>query len=267
MTAWEFFVRIRGRVRRLAERALDRRYGVATSTHIYLEDLGLETEDRVWHDPSDWLATRRALARLKITSDDVFVDYGSGLGRAVLVAASFPFRRVIGVEVSEELTERARENLARNAHRLRSTEVELVTADALTWAVPADLSVAYLYCPFTGDVFDRVLAKLFESVDEHPRPLRIVYNYPLEHSRLIRTGRVRVLDVASSVWLSRSRQGPDAIITYLLLPTNKALAGEYAARYPQRVSGAVQWLGEYEPGYVLEKPARLGGIVDRRTQT
>jgi histone methylation protein DOT1 len=252
-------------VRRTAEHALDRRYGVATSTHIYLEDLGLGAENRVWHDPSDWVAARRALARLNITSDDVFVDYGSGLGRAVLVAASFPFRRVIGVELSPELTKRARENLARNAHRVRAAEVELVTADALEWTVPRDLSIAYLYCPFTGEVFDRVLAKLFESLDEDPRPLRLLYNYPLEHSRLVRTGRVRVLDVASSAWLSRSRRGPEAIVTYLLLPKDEDLQREYIAGYPQHVAGAEQWLGEYEPGYILEKPARLGGVVvDRR---
>ena len=265
MTPRGALARVTGRLRRTAERALDRRYGVATSTHVYLEDLGLETENRVWHDPSDWVAARRALARLNVTPDDVFVDYGSGLGRAVLVAASFPFRKVIGVELSGELTEQARENLARNAHRVRAAEVELVAADALEWPVPPDLTVAYLYCPFTGDVFDRVLAKLFESVDEHPRPLRMVYNYPLEHSRLIRTGRAHVLDVRSSAWLSRSRWGPEAIVTYLLLPQDESLRREYVAQYPQHVAGAEQWLGEYEPGYILEKPARLGGVVvDRR---
>jgi SAM-dependent methyltransferase len=265
VTARSVLARISGRIRRAAERALDRRYGVATSKHVYLEDLGLGTENRVWHDPSDWVAARRALGRLNITSDDVFVDYGSGLGRAVLVAASFPFRKVIGIELSAELSEQARENLARNAHRVRAAEVELVTADAVDWAVPEDLSVAYLYCPFTGDVFDRVLAKLFESVDEHPRPLRMLYNYPLEHSRLIRTGRVHVLDVASSAWLSRSRKGPEAIVTYLLLPKDEDLRREYVARYPQHVAGAEHWLDEYEPGYILEKPARLGGVVvDRR---
>jgi SAM-dependent methyltransferase len=252
------------RARRLAERVLERRYGVSTAEFVYLEDLGLEPEHRVWHDPSDWIGLRRALGRLNIGRDDVFVDYGSGLGRAVLVAASLPFRQVIGVELSEEMTARARENVGRNRHRLKADEVDLVSADALEWGVPADLTVAYLYCPFTEEVFDGVMQRLFDSVDEHPRPLRIVYNYPLEHSRLVRTGRVHVLDAVSSQWLVRSRVGADSIVTYLVLPQNEALREEYVQRFPQRLKGAEVWLGEHEPGYALEKPDRLGGVVLKR---
>jgi precorrin-6B methylase 2 len=248
-------------VRRAAERRWERRYGVETATAVYLEDLGIDPENRVWHQPSDWLALRRALERLRVTPDDVFVDYGSGLGRAMLVAASFPFRRVIGVELSPELTASARLNIQRNRCRPRAGSLELVTTDALAWDVPPDVSVAYLYCPFIGDAFDRAIRKLLDSVDEHPRPLRIVYNYPVEHSRLIRTGRVRVLDVVSAVWLGRSRKSPDVIVTYLVLPSDQALRREYITRFPQRVARAEHWLGEYEPGYVLEKPARLGGVV------
>ena len=33
-----------------------------------------------------------------------FVDFGSGLGRAVLLASEFPFKKVIGVELSPQLT-------------------------------------------------------------------------------------------------------------------------------------------------------------------
>jgi len=252
------------RIRRLAERLLERRYGVRTAEFLYLEDLGLEPDNRVWHDPSDWIGVRRALARLGVTPDDVFVDYGSGLGRAVLVAGSFPFRRVIGVEVSEEMTARAQENVRLNRHRLQAAEVELVSADALEWDVPSDLTVAYLYCPFTDEVFDGVMQKLFASVHEHPRPLRILYNYPLEHSRLIRTGRVRVLDAVGSQWLARSRVGSDVIVTYLVLPEDEALREEYAERFPRRLKGAEVWLGEHEPGYALEKPERLGGVMLKR---
>lgn len=253
------------RLSRAANGVLERRYGVRTSEYVYLDDLGLPSDNRVWHDPSDWLGVRRALARLDVTRDDVFVDYGSGLGRAVLIAGTLPFRRVIGVELAGEMTERARTNVTRARHRLRAGEVEFVVADALSWEVPADLTVAYLYCPFTGAVFHAVLKRLLDSVDLHPRPLRIVYNYPLEHSSLIRTGRVRVLDVVSSQGWSGSRKGPHVIVTYLVLPDDPVLADRYAARFPQRVKDR-EWLGEYEPGYVLEKPARLGGVVLKRPQ-
>jgi SAM-dependent methyltransferase len=251
-------------LRRAAERFLERRYGVQTREYLYLEDLGLDSDQRVWHHPSDWMALRRGLERLDVTSDDVFVDYGSGLGRAVIVAATFPFRQVIGVEMSAEMNRRAQSHVERTTRHHRAGEVKLVTSDALAWEVPPDLTVAYLYCPFTEDVFDAVIKKLAESVDRHPRPLRLVYNYPVEHGRLLRTGRVRVLDVISSCWPPGSVAGPEVIVSYLLLPRDERLSAEYCARFPQRVEGAEQWLGEYEPGYVLQKPERLGGVTLER---
>jgi hypothetical protein len=253
----------KARLRRVNERVLELRYGVATSEHVYHEDLGLDTENRVWHDPSDWVAIRRALARLRVGPDDVFVDFGSGLGRALLVASTLPFRRVVGIELSAELSARARRNLVRSRIRRRADKVEVVTADALEWPIPPDLTVAYLYCPFTGDVFRRVIDKLLQSVDEHPRPLRLVYNYPFEHNQLVRNERMRVLSVAPSTWPGKASDA-DVIVTYLVLPSDERLAAEYSARFPRRIRGSEQWLGEYEPGFALEKPARLGGLVAER---
>lgn len=260
--------RARSLARRAIEASLERRYGLDTADHVYLEDFGLETEERVWQDPSNWVALRRALARLAPSGADVFVDYGSGLGRALVVASGFPFRRVIGVEISEAMNERARANIARVASRARAGSVEVVTADALEFDPPADLTVAYFYCPFVGDVFDRVVQRLLRSLDAHPRPLRLVYNYPLEHVRLLRTGRVRVIDVVPGTWPARGDEPGNVIVTYLVCPADRRLAASYEALFPPRVPRSRSaWLGEYEPGYVLEKPERLGGVVLRREES
>jgi SAM-dependent methyltransferase len=253
----------RSLARRAAERLTELRYGVATSALVYHEDLGLDTENRVWHDPSSWLGIQNAFDLLAVAPEDVFADFGAGLGRVLIVAAMFPFRRVTGVEVSEELTERAKQNLSRSRAPRRTEKVELVTADALEWEIPPDLTVAYLYSPFTGEVFDRVVERLLESVDRHPRPLRIVYNYPVEHNRLIRTGRVRVLGVADATWPA-STNPADVIVTYLVLPRDERLARQYEREFRPRLEGVEHWAGEYEPGFRLEKPDRLGGVVLER---
>ena len=64
-------------------------------------------EHRLGYEGSHWVGVRRALNRLAVTRDDVFADFGSGKGPAVLVAATFPFRRAIGVEISDDLTRSA----------------------------------------------------------------------------------------------------------------------------------------------------------------
>ena len=250
-------------LRQALERVQERRYGVETSETVYYEDLGLETQDRLWHIPSDWGGLRRALARLGPGPDDVFVDIGSGLGRAVIVAAQFPFARVLGVELSAELNERASANVsrARAQRTMRCGEVELVTADATAWRVAGDVTVVYFFSPFTEKVFDRVVANLLASVDERPRPLRLLYNLPVEHGRLLRTGRVRVLDACPAKWPVADDEG-EVMVTYQLLPSDGETAAALAARLPSRVPEAYRaWLGEYEPGYLIYKPKQLGGIA------
>ena len=53
---------------------------------------------------------REMVGRLPIRHDDfVFIDFGSGKGRCLLLATEWPFRRIVGVELSAELNHVARE--------------------------------------------------------------------------------------------------------------------------------------------------------------
>jgi len=250
-------------MRQAAERALEWRHRSETASHLYLEDLGLPAENRVWHDPSEWIPVRRAFRRLGVRPGDVCVDFGSGLGRALLVAAEFPFDRVLGVELSEQMNAVARRNVERNRSRFRARSVEIVTADALIYEVPDDMSVAYMYCPFYGEVFEGVMEKLFASVDRRPRALRLVYNYPAEQRFLATSARVRLIDAVPGTWPRKALLTPKTILTYLVLPSDDAAAAELVQRFPPRLRGAERWLEPYDPGFGLEKPERLGGKVSR----
>ena len=242
---------------RLVERVLELRYSVQSARHDTLEELDLAGPDRNWHHPSDWISVRRALSKLGVSDRDVFLDFGSGRGRAVLIAAGFPFARVVGVELSEELTAIAQENLERYRGPVRAGQVELVSADATEYAVPDDLTVAYFYAPFTGETFARVLSNLLESVDREPRVLRVVYNYPTEHNQLVATGRARVLDVSPRSWPARPEAPDDVIVMYLLLPSAgpDAIPGQ-APEVRSSVQRAPEWLGPYEPGFHLDRRER-----------
>lgn len=141
--------------------------------------------------PCAWLTLWRAFRRLRARPDDVLLDVGSGAGRAVLVARQFPFRRIIGVEISPSLHRLALENLARCRWRGKA-QVGLVLGDATTFAIPGEVTAVFLYNPFAGPVFEAWLDRLIASVDRSPRPVRIAYVNPIEHERLMRTGRVRL---------------------------------------------------------------------------
>jgi hypothetical protein len=87
----------------------------------------------------------------------------------------------------------ARANVEASRDRLRCRDVTLVTADVLEYELPADVTVAYLYNPFRGETFGRFVSALVETLDREPRPFRLIYSTPVEHERLMRTGRFQLL--------------------------------------------------------------------------
>ena len=178
----------------------ERRLGVRTRGHVYLDDVGDQGGARFFYEGCQWLPVRRALRLVGIGPESVFVDLGSGKGQAVLIAATQPYKRVIGVELLEDLTAQAKRNLAAASGAVRARDVELMTDDVLKWEVPDDLSVAFMYSPFIGEVFHEALERVFQSYDRRPRDLHIVYTFPWEHNWLIRSGRVVPVDVLPAHW-------------------------------------------------------------------
>lgn len=80
-----------------------------------------------------------------------FVDVGAGKGRALLLAADLPVRKVIGVEISEELASIARKNVAQwnRAAQNKSRKIRVVLGDAAKFRWPRTPLLVYLYNPFT----------------------------------------------------------------------------------------------------------------------
>lgn len=182
---------VRGR-RAVRTALFDRRYGVETEVEVTSADAGVRDPLSTGYMPAGVLSLRRILPPRAVSPDDVFLDLGSGKGRVVLQAAlHYPFRAVYGVELSESLHAVAVANLERVRPRLRCPDVRLLRADARAADVPDTVTVAYLYNPFVGEVFEAVIDRLVASVDRNPRRLRIVYGNPVEEEALLATGRVR----------------------------------------------------------------------------
>lgn len=105
-----------------------------------------------------------------------FIDVGAGMGRAVLLAAEMPFRRVIGVELHPTLVRIARRNLAawRKAGRLNAP-ARIVRRDAVEFAYPSGPTVLFLFNPFGAVVMRRLLRRLATAFADRPGGLDILY--------------------------------------------------------------------------------------------
>ena len=81
----------------------DLRHGTDTFRRVPLRKLCINSEPRsraAPYDASPVWPLRHLLRKFGVSGSDVFVDFGCGKGRALLVAAGFPFRRVVGIEFS-----------------------------------------------------------------------------------------------------------------------------------------------------------------------
>jgi SAM-dependent methyltransferase len=174
---------------RLLDRVLDR--GLDTSGKS--NEPEHSHPDRQIYLPSPWYALPRELRYLGVTNEDTFVDFGCGKGRVVHQAAKWPFRRVVGVEISPALAEIARAALAARSHQHRCQAVEIVVADAAEFRVPDDVTIAYLFHPFRGETLNAVLRGIIDSIDRQPRCVRLIYVYPLAGEDVLATGRFRLL--------------------------------------------------------------------------
>jgi SAM-dependent methyltransferase len=167
----------------IADLGFDMRHGTETLRRTFLQDLALESENKihgVHYQASKAAPLLRLLREFEVSKEGTFVDFGSGKGRALMLAAEYGFNRVLGVEFATELCDIARHNLAAFQQRLgRPVDIEIAEIDAANFIISRDQTVFYLYNPFDAVVLEQVLANLRDSLARNPRKVALIYNTPL----------------------------------------------------------------------------------------
>jgi SAM-dependent methyltransferase len=196
----------------------DRRLGISTGGTIRIETLLINWQGNHHYMPTSYKGCRDYLAAMALMPDDVFVDFGCGKGRVLALASQYPVRRIVGVEIAQRLADEARLNVERFKGPRRCNQVEVWCGSAADFPIPPDSSCLFFYNPFRGEVLARVFANIAASLDEFPRPLRILYANPL-----------RYLEVADQYpWveeIGRCNSDEDAI----LYRANRSNAGQATA--------------------------------------
>lgn len=205
------------KLRLLAADALDRLHEWRFGIHSGGTDARAHALDPACNGyrATGYRAFRKMMAHVPLRpGDDVFLDIGSGMGRVVLLAATHPFRKVLGVEISNELNAVATENLRRVRRRLKCREVEFHTADARLYAVPPDVTVIYLWNPFFEGVLGPMFENIRQSIEAAPRAVTILYVSPPGSPHLVNLQ-------AQLGWLREKERvpwGTDELVVYACGP-------------------------------------------------
>lgn len=189
------FVRTHGlgptlrKIRAHVDNALfDRRYGVRSDEWVAVSDLevvGANKQHGQNCQPIKPLAFRAAMNRFRVPRDGVFVDFGSGAGRALMMGVLAGFDRVVGVEFARDICPLAEQNLDTFRRRTgRKFEFDILNLDATQYDIADDDRVFFFYNPFGPPVLSSVLANIKRSYESAPRPIHVIYGRPLHRELL-----------------------------------------------------------------------------------
>ncbi|TNF27733.1 MAG: class I SAM-dependent methyltransferase [Bacteroidetes bacterium] len=166
----------------LKEWQKERELGIRTFGAHAPDELSIEADSKLGghlYQPSSSIIFQKAIEALDFdVSGKVFLDIGSGKGRALVLAAEAGFGKVIGVEYAAELNDMAHANIETVRPRFPNTVFELHEADALKFNIPDEVDVIYLFNPFDEEATRGLMTKVTEAFD-HPKDRYLIYVHPI----------------------------------------------------------------------------------------
>ncbi|MCF8278101.1 MAG: class I SAM-dependent methyltransferase [Flavobacteriales bacterium] len=166
----------------LKEWKKERELGISTFGNRSSDELTISCNSKEGghlYQPSSSVIFEKAMNTLPFNfKEKVFLDIGSGKGRALILAAESGFRKVIGIEYANELNDIAYTNVELVKDRFPNTEFHLEEGDALTYSIPSEVDVIYLFNPFD----EQAISELMKRVKPHfklDKEIYLVYVHPV----------------------------------------------------------------------------------------
>ncbi|MGA7876299.1 MAG: class I SAM-dependent methyltransferase [Desulfoferrobacter sp.] len=163
----------------------DRKYGTDTKSVVSMRyDEIPEPGQRVRSISTHPKVLKYILTHLNINYPDfIFTDFGCGKGRALLCASDFPFKRIVGIEWSQDISRIAKRNIEiYKSRRIKCQALEVHCMDVLEYQLPTSNTILYMYDPFGPKIVREVFAKIHGSLLANPRRFLIVYCGIGEHT-------------------------------------------------------------------------------------
>ena len=168
----------------------DWKSGTETAGRIPLDRLDIDygsVKHGKHYQPVNAHAFRKTMRSIRIANNEsVFIDFGCGKGKSLLLASDFDFiRKSIGIEFSRELCICAERNASRFSRSYgRRSIIEVVHADAVNYDIPSDANIFFFYNPFDKTIMVPVLKRISRSLSDSPRPSWLIYCNPVHREAM-----------------------------------------------------------------------------------
>lgn len=172
-----------------AEISGEKKYGINTTGADELKSLaekGIDTSHATIYMPASYDLLEIIFERLKDAPVRHLIDFGSGKGRVLCVAAFYGVAKVTGMDISKEFCKEAKENLQLIKRQRPQLKSNIINNDAFYFEIPVDADVLFFFNPFDEVLMSGVVENILKSLRNAPREMRIIYFNPL-HKKLFTT--------------------------------------------------------------------------------
>lgn len=129
------------------------------------------------YEPTPYLVLERLANSALIRKNNTLLDYGTGKGRVCFYLSYQTRCRTIGIEYDERIYQGAAEN---KETAVSGNRTSFVPESAENYEVPAEVDRCYFFNPFSVEILQSVLARIYESYYESPREMLLFFYYPSE---------------------------------------------------------------------------------------
>jgi SAM-dependent methyltransferase len=118
----------------------------------------------------------KMLDALNLDKDNtVFIDFGCGKGRALMLAAKHGIKKIKGIEFCEQLSSIALSNLQLYSNKNRDIDYVVINDDMSLYNIDDSDNLFYFYNPCDEYVLNKVISNIINSFSRVAREGMIIY--------------------------------------------------------------------------------------------
>ena len=175
----------------LQEMKGEKKYGINTIQLNDLKKLTLKgdiNQAEIYQGANYYLLELMFEKLQTLSPNNYIIDFGSGKGRVLVVAAFYDFIKITGVEFGKELCIEARKTIHGVQQKFPGKIFNVIYANAVDYKIEDDSNVFFFFNPFNEISMLAVVKNILSSLKKKLRTVYVIYINPLHKEIFMSAG-------------------------------------------------------------------------------
>jgi SAM-dependent methyltransferase len=185
----------------------EKKYGINTTRINNLKNIPVKgnLENAEIYQGASYYLLENVFSYLQgINANYHILDLGCGKGRVLAVAPWYGFKKITGIEFSDELCAIARKNITPVQLKFPEKIFNVIHANAADYKIEDDTNVFFFFNPFDGIVMLAVVKNILQSLKNNPREVYVVYVNPVHKEIFMSAGFEQIHHIQKMKYIQAS---------------------------------------------------------------